>query len=59
MTTSQFYGQILASLDILGSILVMVLAAAREDKLICGVGFILGNYIVDSRNKTGRLRQYV
>lgn len=41
MTTSQFYGQILAMLDILGSILVMVLAAGREDKILCGVGFIL------------------
>ena len=41
MTTSQFCGQILAALDILGALLVMVLAASTNDKLICGFGFIL------------------
>ena len=48
MTPSQFCGQILAALDILGALLVMVLAASTNDKLICGFGFILGNYIVKS-----------
>lgn len=41
MTTSQFYGQILAALDILGALLVMVLAASTNAKMICGLGFIL------------------
>ena len=49
MTPSQFYGQILAALDILGALLVMVLAASTNDKLICGFGFILGNYILNFR----------